>query len=136
MLAYAEILLLLAEGTGIRPTADQLRVGYNTVRRWRDRFLAAGCPGIEHDAPGRGMKPVITEERKAEIVRMTTQEKPANATHWSLSRMAQATGLSTFAVWKQPDLLAGKAKVGEHLGLVDGHEPFHGLCLHDHGIVH
>jgi len=96
----SRILLLLAEGTGIRPAADQLRVGYNTVRRWRERFLAAGCPGIEHDAPGRGMKPVITEERKAEIVRMTTQEKPANATHWSLSRMAQATGLSTFAVWK------------------------------------
>jgi len=96
----SRILLLLTEGTGIRPTADQLRVGYNTVRRWRDRFLEAGCPGIEHDAPGRGMKPVITEERKAEIVRMTTQEKPDNATHWSLSRMAQATGLSTFAVWK------------------------------------
>ena len=96
----SRILLLLAEGTGIRPAADRLRVGYNTVRRWRDRFLVAGCPGIEHDAPGRGMKPVITEERKAEIVRMTTQEKPGNATHWSLSRMAQATGLSTFAVWK------------------------------------
>ena len=96
----SRILLLLAEGTGIRPAADQLRVGYNTVRRWRDRFLAAGCPGLEHDAPGRGRKPVITEERKAEIVRMTTQEKPGNATHWSLSRMAQVSGLSTFAVWK------------------------------------
>jgi len=69
----SRILLLLAEGTGIRPAADQLRVGYNTVRRWRERFLAAGCPGIEHDAPGRGMKPVITEERKAEIVRMRTR---------------------------------------------------------------
>lgn len=96
----SRILLRLADGTGIRPTADQLQVGYNTVRRWRDRFLESGCKGIEHDAPGRGMKPVITEERKAEIVRMTTQERPENATHWSLSRMAQATGLSTFAVWK------------------------------------
>jgi len=36
----------------------------------------------------------------AEIVRMTTQEKPHNATHWSLSRTAAASGLSTFAVWK------------------------------------
>ena len=65
----SRILLLLADGAGIRPTADQLQVGYNTVRRWRDRFLEAGCRGIEQDAPGRGRKPVITAERKAEIVR-------------------------------------------------------------------
>ena len=96
----SRILLLLADGVGVRPTADQLQVGYNTVRRWRDRFLEVGCQGIEHDAPGRGRKPVITAERKAEIVRMTTQEKPENATHWSLHTMANATGLSTFAVWK------------------------------------
>jgi transposase len=96
----ARILLLLAEGAGIRPAAMQLQVGFNTVRRWRDRFLELGCQGILHDAPGRGRKPVITAARRAEIVRMTTQEKPHNATHWSLSRMAEASGLSTFAVWK------------------------------------
>ncbi len=96
----ARILLLLAEGAGIRPAAKQLQVGFNTVRRWRDRFLELGCQSILHDAPGRGRRPVITAERRAEIVRMTTQEKPHNATHWSLSKMAEASGLSTFAVWK------------------------------------
>lgn len=96
----AKILLMLGEGAGIRPTAEQLEVGLNTVRRWRDRFEEAGCPGVEKDAPGRGRKPVITAEQRAEIVRMTTQEKPANATHWSLRSMADAAGLSTFAVWK------------------------------------
>ena len=59
----ARILLLLAEGTGIRPAAKQLQVGFNTIRRWRDRFLELGCQGILHDAPGRGRKPVITAER-------------------------------------------------------------------------
>ena len=72
----ARMLLLLADGIGIRPAARHLHVGLNTIRRWRDRFLDAGCPGLEHDAPGRGRKPVLTVERKAEIVRMTTQEKP------------------------------------------------------------
>lgn len=96
----ARILLLLAEGVGIRPAARRLHVGLNTIRRWRDRFLEAGSSGIEHDAPGRGRKPVITAERKAEIVRMTTQEQPRNATHWSLSRMADAAGVSPFVVWK------------------------------------
>ena len=96
----ARILLLLAEGVGIRPAARRLHVGLNTIRRWRDRFLEAGSSGIEHDAPGRGRKPVITAERKAEIVRRTTQEQPRNATHWSLSRMADAAGVSPFVVWK------------------------------------
>ena len=96
----ARILLLLADGVGIRPAARHLHVGLNTIRRWRDRFLEVGCSGIEHDAPGRGRKPVITEERKAEIVRMTTQEKPRNATHWSLRRMADEAKVSPFVVWK------------------------------------
>ena len=96
----ARILLLLADGLGIRPAARHLNVGLNTIRRWRDRFLATGCSGIEHDAPGRGRKPVITAERKAEIVRMTTQEKPRNAT--------VLQGASP-EVQEQPDLLAGQA---------------------------
>jgi len=96
----ARMLLHLADGLGIRPAARHLNVGLNTIRRWRDRFLTTGCAGIEHDAPGRGRKPVITAERKAEIVRMTTQEKPRNATHWSLRRMAEAAEVSPFVVWK------------------------------------
>jgi transposase len=96
----ARILLLLADGRGIRPAARHLNVGLNTIRRWRDRFLATGFSGIKHDAPGRGRKPVITAERKAEIVRMTTQEKPRKATHWSLRRMADAAAVSPFVVWK------------------------------------
>jgi len=92
--------LLLADGVGIHPAARHLHVGLNTIRRWRDRFLEAGCPGIEHDAPGRGRKPVITVERKAEIIRMTTQEKPRDATHWSLRRMAEAAEVSPFVIWK------------------------------------
>ena len=31
---------------------------------------------------------------------MTTQEKPRNATHWSLRRMADAAEVSPFVVWK------------------------------------
>jgi transposase len=96
----AKILLMLGDGYGIRPTAEELGVALNTVRRWRDRFSALGCTGIEKDAPGRGRKPLITVEQREEIVRKTTQETPSNATHWSLRRMAKASGLSHFVVWK------------------------------------
>ena len=34
LMERARILLLLAEGAGIRPAAMQLQVGFNTVRRW------------------------------------------------------------------------------------------------------
>jgi len=99
----ARILLLLADGSGIRPAAKHLQVGLNTVLRRRNRFLDLGCQGILHDAPGRGRKPSITVEHRAEIVRMATQEKPYHATPGSSSRMAVVSGVSTFTVattWK------------------------------------
>jgi transposase len=139
----ARILLLLADGIGIRPTAKQLQVGFNTVRRWRDRFLDLGCQGILHDAPGRGRKPIITAERRAEIIRMTTQEKPYNATHWSLSRMAEASGVSTFAVariWKTNGLkphLARTFKVSKDPQFAEKVEDIVGLYLNppEHAVV-
>lgn len=96
----ARILLSLADGFGVRPTAAALGVTMNTVRRWRDRFVEWGCCGIEHDAPGRGRKPRIGSDCRAEIVRKTTQEAPEGATHWSLRGMAKASGVSQFLVWK------------------------------------
>lgn len=96
----ARILLSLADGLGIRPTAEAFGVTANTVRRWRDRFAELGCSGIEHDAPGRGRKLQFDSDFRAEIVRKTTQETPGDATHWSLRRMAKAAGVSQFLVWR------------------------------------
>ena len=63
---------------------------------------------MEHDAPGRGRRPsVLLPEKIAEIVAKTTQEKPENATHWSLNSMAKAAGVgatSVFKVWHEHGL--------------------------------
>ena len=94
----ARIVLMLADGQGIKPTANELGVGLNTVRRWRDRFLEKGCKGLEKDAPGRGRKPRITSEERQEIIRKTLETKPVAATQWSLRTMAQAVGVSRHTV--------------------------------------
>jgi len=96
----ARILLSLANGCGVRPTAETFGVTANTVRRWRARFLERGCIGIEHEAPGRGRKPQFDGNFRAEIIRKTIQETPSEATHWSLRSMAKATGVSQFLVWR------------------------------------
>lgn len=99
VLERSKILLMLADGYGVRPTAECLDVTPNTVRRWRDRFMELGCAGVEKDAPGRGRKPRFGAEIRAAILRRTTQEKPEQATHWSVRRMAKAVGVSQFYVW-------------------------------------
>src|SRR5438552_13484655 len=57
-----------------------------------------GLSGLEKDAPRPGRTPTITSAKVQEIVRKTTQEKPANATHWSTRTMARALGISEASV--------------------------------------
>jgi len=86
--------LLAAAGLENKQIAAQLNITPEKVARWRNRFLEGGLAALDKDAPRSGRPATITPETVMEIVRMTTQEKPANATHWSTRLMAQATGLS------------------------------------------
>ena len=61
---------------------------------WRRRFVEGGVEAIKSDAP-RGRRPTRTaEEIVAEVVRKTTQEVPAQATHWSTRLMAEEMDIS------------------------------------------
>jgi transposase len=94
----ARILLLAAEGNQDLDIAATLNITPKKVSRWRKRFLAKGLVGLEKDAPRPGRTPAIGSEAVAEVVRLTTQEKPANATHWSTRSMAAAVGISDSSV--------------------------------------
>jgi transposase len=99
----AKIVLLAAEGKQDLEIAAALGVVARTAARWRARFLKLGVAGLEKDAPRPGHATVLTAERRREIVAMTTQQKPANATHWSTRSMAAAAGVSEASVrrvWK------------------------------------
>ena len=91
----ANIILQAAAGKQDQEIAAVLQVGCHTVARWRARFLQYGIRGIEKDAPRPGRARTIDQE---EIIRKTTQEKPANGTHWTTRTLARALGISEATV--------------------------------------
>ncbi|MFH0980735.1 MAG: helix-turn-helix domain-containing protein, partial [Planctomycetota bacterium] len=55
----------------------------------RTRFARQGLAGIEKDAPRGGRKPRTRQRVARKIIEMTTQQRPANATHWSTRTLAE-----------------------------------------------
>jgi transposase len=103
----AKMILMAADGMPDLLIAEQLNVSRQSVARWRGRFLLKGIEGIQKDAPRPGRKPKISAQKVQKVVRMTTQEKPSDATHWSTRTMARASGLSEASVrriWKRHGL--------------------------------
>src|SRR3954467_8641432 len=94
----AQIILLAFEGKQNREIAELLGVTRRTVGRWRSRFAAQGMAGIEKDAPRPGRRRSLAEDFVEEVVRKTTQDKPAKATHWSTRSLAKAVGVSASTI--------------------------------------
>jgi len=94
----ARILLLAASGMQDRQVAAQLKIMPENAARWRNRYLDGGIAVLEKEAPRPGRTRTITPERIQEVIRMTTQEKRRNATHWSTRTMAATAGLSEKSV--------------------------------------
>ena len=86
----AQIVLLAAAGEQNKQIADALSVTEGTVGRWRKRFAEHRLDGIEKDRPRGGRRPTARRKLESEIIRKTTQETPANATHWSTRSLAKA----------------------------------------------
>ncbi len=99
----ARIVLQAAEGQQDAQIAASLSLPRQKAARWRKRFLAFGLAGLEKDAPRPGRPVSITPDQVQDIVKRTTQTRPANATHWSTRTMAKAAGISEATVrriWK------------------------------------
>lgn len=103
----AKMILMAADRMPAQLIAKEMNVSRQTVARWRGRFLLQGVDGIEKDALRPGRKPNISAQKVQQVVRMTTQEKPYDATHWCARTMARASGLSEATVqriWKRHGL--------------------------------
>src|ERR1700691_3365823 len=83
----ARIVLMAAAGMQDKEIAAELGMTAHKVARWRSRYLECGISGLEKDAPRPGRTPSITPAQVKQVVNKTTQEKPANATHWSTRTM-------------------------------------------------
>ena len=107
----SKIVLLAAQGNNNQMIAEQLGIGHNKVSRWRNRYAQGGLSHIEKDLPrGRnhGGKNTLSQTRlRNKVIRMTTQELPANATHWTTRTLAKELNTThTFVhrVWKSVGL--------------------------------
>jgi len=139
----ARIVLMAAAGLPDQEIAATLKITPEKAARWRNRFLDGGMAALEKDAPRPGRTPTITAEKVQEVIRRTTREKPANATHWSTRTMARAAGLSEKSVrriWHKHGLkphLSRTFKVSNDTQFAEKLEAIIGLYLHppEHAIV-
>ena len=91
MARRARIVLAAAEGLENKAICARLGVDPNTVGKWRRRFAASGVDGL-YDEPRPGAPREIGDTEISELVRLTLETTPKNATHWSLRKMAEAVG--------------------------------------------
>jgi transposase len=139
----AQIVLRAADGLDDTCIAEQLRTTRKTVARWRSRFLKGGVAGLEKDAPRAGRTRAIGDERVKQIVSMTLEQQPDNATHWSTRTMARAAGISEASVrriWRAHGLKPHRVKtfkLSNDPAFSEKLEAIVGLYLHppEHAIV-
>jgi transposase len=136
----AQIVLSAADGLDNHTIAAQVGVGRVQVGRWRTRYIEGGLAAIQQDLP-RGGRPVKADA--AQIVRLTTQTLPPNATQWSTRSMAAQVGVSdttVLRVWRQHGLKPHRVrgfKVSRDPQFVEKLEEIVGLymCPPEHALV-
>lgn len=107
----SKIVLLADEGCDNQSIARELGITENKAGRWRNRYVEGGLKAIEKDRPrGRnhgGKNSEAQIELRQKVIRMTTQNKPKDATHWSTRTLAKALNTThSFVqrVWKSVGL--------------------------------
>jgi len=96
----AGMILLAADGFENKTIGEMIGAGRVQVASWRKRYAAGGLAALEHDLPRGGRRRTVD---RSEIVRLTTQTKPAAATQWSTRTLAAVAGVSDTTiqrVWK------------------------------------
>jgi transposase len=101
----ARIILLRAQGKKLEEVAEQLGTSIVSVSKWTRRFQSRGLKGLT-DAPGRGRRPWLPEEKIRQVLTKVTQP-PKGRRRWSVRTMAKAVGISHDSVrriWHKNDL--------------------------------
>lgn len=93
----ARIVLACAGGMNNGAVALEEGVTRQTVGRWRSRFQRQRLDGLL-DEPRPGAPRKIMDAAVEQVLRLTLESKPKEATHWSSRMMAKRSGLSQSAV--------------------------------------
>lgn len=102
----ARILLSLGERVPPKEISAQHGTSVASVFRWRARYEELGVAGLA-DLPRPGQPRKLSPKKVHEILTLTTQRIPAEATHWSLrlmARYANTTIHQVQQVWQAADL--------------------------------
>ena len=91
--------ILLELDAGVAPAQISARLGLSApvVFKWRKRYQEQGLAGLS-DRPRPGQPRKLAQQKVREILTLTTQHIPAEATHWSLRLMARHTGATVYQV--------------------------------------
>jgi transposase len=95
----ARIVLRAAEGATNTQIAAEAGVSLPTVALWRRSFVERRLAGLA-DAPRSGRPREIDDGEVQRVLAMTLERPPDGSTHWSVRRLAAATGLSATTVYR------------------------------------
>ena len=112
MAERARIILLSSEGVSATEIQRRLAVTRPTVFKWRRRYREHGVGGLT-DAPRSGRPTELTETAIKQILRLTIEKIPHEATHWSTRLMAKYAGVTQWQVrqvWAAADLKPHRLK--------------------------
>jgi transposase len=93
----ARIVLRAAEGVTNTQIARELGVSLPTVGLWRRNFCERRLAGLV-DAPRSGRPREIDDDEVQRVVAKTLEPPPDGSTHWSVRRLAAATGIAPTTV--------------------------------------
>src|SRR5258706_4188870 len=93
----ARVILGCAANETNTRVARQLRLTKQTVGKWRRRFLDKRLDGLLDD-PRPGAPRTVSDAHVADVVTLTLETQPRDATHWSTQAIAARCGLSQTTV--------------------------------------
>lgn len=103
----ARIVLLSADGVGTNAIMAATGTSKTCVWRWQERFMAEGVEGLLRDKTRPPGIPKTPDDKVAEVLRLTQEPPPHEATHWTIRAMGRAVGLAASTVrgiWKSHGL--------------------------------
>ena len=102
----ARIVLRAAEGVTNTQIAREVGVSLPTVGLWRRNFCDRRLEGLV-DAPRSGRPREIDDDEVQRVLATTLEPAPDGTTHWSVRRLAAATGIAPTTVhriWREHKL--------------------------------
>ena len=105
----AQVILCCAQGLPIRETCERCGLSQLSVFKWKKRFLERRLDGLT-DEPRPGRPARISAAQRLAVVDLATSEPLEDKTTWSMTDLAQASGLSRTTVHR----ILAEAKLHPH----------------------